>query len=158
MKRVADLLDQDRSTWLPQGCPLALARSGGSSNPPRPVRRLKEKHMSVVQMFDFLEPESKMDLLQWTLVVAATQKVVCPDPADHEKSVFEMDQPGFWSKLRHTSRRAKLLRKVTSRITLRSATDSAGTLESETQSTLLKRPDENLDSLTRPSTAPHIRQ
>ena len=161
MERVADLLNQDRCTWLPQGCPLALARSGGSSDPPRPVRRLQErakKDMSVVQMFDVLKPESKMDLLQWTLVVAATQRVLCPDLADHEKSVFEMDQPGFWSKLRHTSRRAMLLRKVTSKITLRSATDSAGTLESETQSTLLKRPDENLDSRTRPSTAPHIRQ
>ena len=49
MERVADLLDQDRCTWLPQGCPLALARSGGSSDPPRPVRRLQERAKKYLQ-------------------------------------------------------------------------------------------------------------
>ena len=154
MKQVADLLDTDRSIWLPQGSQLALASSGGTTESSRPVRRLKsraKKQVGRIQVADLLRPESTLSLLQWTLVVAATQKVTCPNPVDHEKSAFESETSGFWSKMFDRPRGEKSVRTTTSMATLRSVADSTGTRESETQSTVLARP------VTRPSTASNTR-
>ena len=160
MKRVADLLDKGRSTWLPQGSQLAMASSGGTTDSSRPVRRLKaqaKKQMGRIQVVDLLRPEFIISLLQWTLVVAATQKVTCPNPADHEKSVFESGTSGFWSKLFDRPRGTKSLRTMTSKVTLKSVTDSTGTQESGTQCAFLARPSESKGTVTRPSTAPDTR-
>ena len=78
MKRLTGVLEMKTSTWLPQGCQLALASSGSTSSSGRPVRRLKaraKKHMGVVQVFDLHHPVSTMQLLLWTLVVATTHGV-----------------------------------------------------------------------------------
>lgn len=160
MQRVTDLLDMEQSAWLPQGCQLALASSRGTTHSPRPVRLLKaraKRRMGMLQLFDILRSEDTMSLLQWTLVVASTRKVTDPDPVALEESVFEPGKPGLWSKLFDRPGRRKLLRKMTSKVTLRSATDSTDTRESELQSTVLDAAGgEYGDTVTRPSTASNI--
>ena len=130
MQRVTDLLAMEPSAWLPDGCQLALASSGSATASPWPVRRLKGRakgRMGTVQLFDILNSEATMHLLQWTLVTASTHKVPYPDPFDHDVSIFEPDRPGVWS---------KLLRKVASKVTLRSTAGSVETWDSEPESIL----------------------
>ena len=158
MQRVTDLLDMEPSAWLPQGCQLALASSGGTTSSPRPVRRLKaraKRRMGMLQLFDILHSGDLMSLLQWTLVVASTRKVTGPNPVACEESISEPSKPGLWSKFDRPAR-TKMLRMMTSKVTLRSATDSTDTRESESQSTVPKAPGEYGDTVTRPSTAPNI--
>ena len=83
--------------------------------------------MGAVQVLDVHGPESMMNLFQRTLVVAATKKVMCPNPADHERPVFESERSGFSSKLFGRPPGTKLLRTVASKVTMKSATDSTGT-------------------------------
>ena len=161
MQRVTDLLDMDPSAWLPQGCQLALASNGGTTSSPRPVRRLKaraKRRMGMLQLFDILHSEDTLSLLQWTLVVASTRKVSDPDPVALEESVLEPGKPGVWSKLFDRPARTNLLRKMASKVTLKSATDSNDAGESESQSTFQKTPGEYEDTVTRPSIAPNIQQ
>ena len=134
MQRVTDLLHKEPSVWLPQGCQLALASNGCTTNSPRPVQQLKARAkgcMGMLKLFDILHSEDTMSLLQWTLVVAATRKVPDPDPVALEGSVLEPGKPGVWSKLLERPARTNLLRKMTSKVTLKSATDSNDAGESE---------------------------
>ena len=160
MRRVNNLLDMDACAWLPQGCQLALASNGGTTSSRWPVQRLKaraKRRMGMLQLFDILHSEDAMSLLHWTLVVASTRKVTDPDPVAPQESVLEPGKPGSWSKLFDRPARTKLLRrKMTSKVTLRSATDSTDTRESASQPTSLKAPGEYGDTVTRPSTAPNI--
>ena len=161
MQRVTGLLDMEPSAWLPQGCQLALASNGGTTNSPRPVRRLKaraKRRMGMLQLFDILHSVGTMSLLQWTLVVASTRKVTDPDPVALEESVLESGKPGLWSKLLDRQGQPKLLRKMTSKVTLRSATDSNDTGESESQAAFHKAPGEYGDMVARPLTAPTIQK
>ena len=150
MQRVTDLLDMDPFTWLPQGCQLALASNGDATNSPRPVRRLKaraKRRMGMLQLFDILHSEDRMSLLQWALVVASTRKVTDPVPVAPPESVLEPGKPRLWSKLIDRPGTTKLLRKMTSKITLKSATDSNDIGESESQSPLPKAPGEYGDTV-----------
>ena len=160
MKRLTAVLNMKTSTWLPQSCQLALASSGSTTDSGRPVRRLKtqaKKHMGAVQVFGLHNPETTMKLLQWTLVVAATHVVTGTDQIEHETSFFNVERRNFWSNLRHKPPGTTLLRTVASTFTLRSSTGSTGVGGSDAQSTFVRPPDKNIDTLDRPSTAPDVR-
>ena len=102
--------------------------------------------MGTVQLFDILSSEATMNsLLQWTLVVASTHQVTDPDPVNLEESALEPDRPGAWS---------KLLKKVASKVTLRSTADSIEAWDSETESTFPKHG----DTITRLLTPPNIQE
>ena len=160
MKRLTAVLAMKTSTWLPESCLLALACSGTPTDSGRPVRRLKsraKKHMGTVQVFGLQNAETTMKLLQWTLVVAATHTVTGSDQVEHETSFFDVGGRSIWSKILHSPSGTTLLRKVASKLTLRSSPGSSGTGGSDAQSTFVTPPHKNADTLDRPSTAPNRR-
>ena len=132
MGRVAALLRMEHSAWLPRTSRLALASSGSTWAAALPVWRLKrraKRHMGQVYVSDLRDRESTRTLFDWTLEEATTRPVPDLDPAEHETSFFEIDDPMYWSKLRYHPPGTRFLRKVVSMFTLRSSKSSHGSEE-----------------------------